>query len=106
MDNALLGLREAKTDAYLMTNYKAKKLRTRVKIFKEQDIEWNQELWIPAQYPIIQGRIVVKLMDEDEAFDETIGSLLFDAQDIIDGKNTNVFMWKNVYGSPMNMPNS
>jgi hypothetical protein len=41
MDNALLGLRKAKTDAFLQTSYKQKKLKTKVVIFEKADINWN-----------------------------------------------------------------
>ena len=44
-------------------------------------------------------------MDEDELIDETIGSLLLNVGDIIDGK-CNGFSWKNVYGSPMGQSDS
>mmetsp|Transcript_30294 Transcript_30294/g.46320 ORF Transcript_30294/g.46320 Transcript_30294/m.46320 type:complete len:131 (+) Transcript_30294:880-1272(+) len=45
-------------------------------------------------------------MDSDDVFDETVGSLLFDLKDIIDGKMEGKFVWKNVYGSPLNQSNS
>ena len=85
MDNAWGGLREEKTDAYLITHYKNKKLRTNTVIYKNRPIDWNQEIWYPAQYPVIQNRIVVKLMDEDEIVDEIVGSLFFDVNEILDG---------------------
>ena len=41
MDNALLGLREEKTDAYVVTYYKGKKLKTDVIKYKGVDeIDW------------------------------------------------------------------
>lgn len=56
---------------------------------------------MPAQYPVIEGRIVVGLMDEDEMGSETIGSLLFDAESIISGDLNGKIRWVNIYGSPM-----
>lgn len=115
MDSSFGGLREAKTDAYLSTMYKNKKLKTRVVVFKDKPVEWNQEIWYPAQYPVIQNRIVLKLMDEDEMIDEIVGSLLFDVSEIIDESNKdpserknkhNGFRWMHVYGSPMNLSES
>lgn len=83
MDASFGGLREEKTDAYLCTTYKQKKLCTNVVKYTHNPIEWNQEIWYPAQYPVIQDRIIVKLMDEDELVDEIIGSLHFDVTEII-----------------------
>jgi hypothetical protein len=41
-------------------------------------IDWNQEIWIPAQIPIIYPRVVLNVMDYDTSGDEVVGSLLFD----------------------------
>lgn len=104
MDVGLGYLRKAKTDAYVLAHYKKKKLKTKVRTMEENGppIDWNQEFWIPAQIPIISKRLVLKLMDCDDVSDEVIGSLLFDMQDIVDGKFNGKFFWKNVYGSPLN----
>lgn len=45
-------------------------------------------------------------MDWDEAVDETAGSVLLDVKDIIAGHMNGKFVWKNVYGSPLNQSNS
>ena len=45
-------------------------------------------------------------MDQDEAIDEVCGSMLFDMKDIIEGSRDGNFIWKNVYGSPLNQSNS
>jgi len=45
-------------------------------------------------------------MDHDDVFDETVGSMLFDLQAIIEGKMNGKFFWKNIYGSPLNQSNS
>lgn len=50
-----------------------------------QTVEWNQELWLPTQIPVISKRLVVKVMDRDDIKDEVVGSLLFDVQKIVDG---------------------
>jgi len=108
MDMGIAFVRKAKIDAYLTTNYKKKKLKSKVLVMEEggEPINYNQEFWIPAQVPIITGRIVVKVMDSDDVFDETVGSLLFDLKDIISGEDNGKFVWKNVYGSPLNQKNS
>lgn len=33
--------------------------------------------------------------------DEMIGSINFDLKTLIEGKQNNVFVWKNIYGSPI-----
>jgi hypothetical protein len=88
MDIGLGFVRKAKTDAYMTTNYKKKKLKTKVCQMEDggPPIDWNQEFWLPAQIPIISKRLVLKLMDHDDVNDEVVGSLLFDMQDIVDGK--------------------
>jgi hypothetical protein len=108
MDMGFGVLRKAKTDAYVLSQYKKKKLKTTVRTMEENGppIDWNQEFWMPAQIPIIAKRLVLKLMDSDDVSDEVIGSLLFDMQDIVDGKFNGKFFWKNVYGSPLNQSNS
>ena len=45
-------------------------------------------------------------MDQDDIKDEVVGSLLFDIQDIVDGKYNGKYFWKNIYGSPLNQSNS
>jgi hypothetical protein len=108
MDMAIAFVRKAKIDAYVMTMYKKKKLRTKILVMEEggAPIDWNQEFWIPAQIPIISGKMIVRLMDSDDITDETVGSLSFDVKDIIEGKGNGKFVWKNIYGSPMNLSNS
>lgn len=90
MDAEIMYLQKAKIDAFMMTHYKNKALKTQVMLMEDnpdknlkEHIDWNEEFWIPAQIPIISGRLVVKLMDEDNVFDETVGSLLFDLNDLI-----------------------
>ena len=110
MDQAIGGgvIAAAKTDAYVRTEYKGKKYKTSVITMLENGppIDWNQEIWIPAQIPIIYPRVVLNVMDYDTSGDEVVGSLLFDLQDIVSGKYKGLFFWKNIYGSAMNQSNS
>jgi len=52
MDQAIGGgvIAAAKTDAYVRTEYKGKKYKTKVITMLENGppIDWNQEIWIPA----------------------------------------------------------
>lgn len=45
-------------------------------------------------------------MDQDTGFDETAGSMSFDIADLIDGKQNGKFVWKNIWGSPLNQRSS
>jgi hypothetical protein len=45
-------------------------------------------------------------MDEDEIGAETIGSILFDAEEIISGSQEGIIRWFNIYGSPMGQSES
>jgi len=45
-------------------------------------------------------------MDEDDVHDEVVGSLLFDVKEILENKYDGKFIWKNIYGSPLNQNNS
>ena len=51
---SLLG-KKSKTDAYFTTTYKKKQLKTKIKVFEEgqKSIDINEEIWIPAQVPIV-----------------------------------------------------
>ena len=34
--------------------------------------------------------------------DEIAGSIMFETKKIIEGSNNGMYIWKNIYGSPMN----
>ena len=111
MDGAVkvLGVgQNAKTDAYIRTYFKKQKLKTRVLVMEEggDPIRWNQEILLPAQWPLLTKRIVLEVMDEDPLGDETVGSILLDKKKIIEGHYKDKYVWKNIYGSPMNLKNS
>jgi len=50
MDMSIRFVRKAKTDAYVMSKYKGKKLKTKVVVHEEGGpaTDWNQEIWMPA----------------------------------------------------------
>lgn len=62
---------------------------------------------VPAQVPIIGGRIVFKVYDEDAVVDELIGSIHVDLKDIVPDANgkpgafNGKYDWKNIYGAPL-----
>lgn len=62
---------------------------------------------VPAQKPILGGRIVFKVYDENTlSSDELIGSIHLDLKDLIPDADNNPgrmnlkYDWKNVYGAP------
>jgi hypothetical protein len=61
---------------------------------------------VPAQIPIVGGRLVFKVYDEDTISDELIGAIYFNMKDIVPdadgnpGKMNGKYDWKNVYGAP------
>jgi len=46
-------------------------------------IHWNQQFLIPLQVPLMGGRIVFKVMDEDTVCDEVVGSIIVNAKNYI-----------------------
>lgn len=70
-------------------------------------VDWNEEFWLPAQLPIIAPKILVQLKDRDDiGSDEIAGSIVFETKNLIEGSLNGMFIWKNIYGSPMNQSNS
>ena len=51
------------------------------------------------------GRLIFKVFDEDTVCDEIVGSIVLHAKNIMGPKN-GIFMWKNVYGAPVDFTNS
>ena len=45
----------------------------------------------------------MKLYDRDAINDEIVGSILFNMKDFMKEELNGKFMWKNVYGSPLDM---
>jgi hypothetical protein len=67
----------------------------------------NEEFLVPAQIPMLGGRLVFKVYDDDITGDELIGSIYFNIKDIIPdadgnpGKLNGIYDWKNVFGAPL-----
>jgi hypothetical protein len=99
MDKSFIG--KAKIDAYVSLQYKTKKLKTKMLVQEEGgQVHWNQEFLVPAQIPIMGGRMVFKVWDEDTLSDDVVGAIVLNSKDIIGDKNGKYF-WKNVYGAPL-----
>ena len=106
MDADMGFMGKAKIDAYLKTEFKGKPFKTKVKSFSKNDdpVQWNTEIWLPAQIPILQQKIHFYLMDkEDIGYDEIAGSLQLNTKEILErvDDDDDVFIWKNIYGAPL-----
>jgi hypothetical protein len=99
------------TDAFIRLDYKTSKLKTKiVKCYEDAECDWNQEFWVPAQLPLLGGRIVFRVYDHNTGIpDELIGSIHFELRDILPdrngnpGKLVNRYDWKQIYGAPMDI---
>lgn len=65
MDAGVMGVGAGTIDAYIICNYLNQKLKTKVVTMKNDFLFWNQEFLIPVQLPIMSGRLVMKLYDQD-----------------------------------------
>ena len=75
MDKSFIG--KAKIDAYVSLQYKTKKLKTKILVQEEGgQVHWNQEFLVPAQIPIMGGRMVFKVWDEDTLSDDVVGAIV------------------------------
>lgn len=112
MDADMGFMGKAKIDAYLKTEFKKKKFKTKTISYDSSDakkgaegaVRWNTEFWLPAQIPVIQQKIHIYLMDaEDIGYDEIAGSMILNTKEILErhDRDEDVFVWKNVYGSPL-----
>lgn len=102
MDTAVRFVNKAKIDAYVQLVYKTRKLKSRIEVSEEGAmIHWNEEFLIPAQVPVMGGRLLFSVWDDDMSGDEIVGSFTLEAKDIIEGKKA-MFFWKNLYGAPLN----
>jgi hypothetical protein len=109
MDSAVGFIGKDKIDAYIKCDFKGKKYKTKVitQVKGGPPVDWNEEFWLPAQLPVAAPTILMQLMDQDDmGSDEIAGSITFETKEIIAGKNNGLFVWKNIYGSPMNQSNT
>jgi len=101
MDNAVRFVNKAKIDAYVQLKYKTRKLKSKIEVSEEGAmIHWNEEFLIPAQVPVMGGRLLFSVWDDDLSGDEIVGSFTLNSKDIIENKKP-TFFWKNLYGAPL-----
>jgi hypothetical protein len=91
-------------DAYVTMDFFKKKLKTKVVTQKKDtnDGIFDQEFWLPVQWPMATDRLVLKVFDEDKISDEIVGSMYFSLKKIINNPGPDgILIWKNLYGSPL-----
>lgn len=96
-------------DAYITMEFFKKKLKTKVVTQKKDPQEgiFDQEFWLPVQWPMATDRLVLKLFDEDKISDEIVGSMYFSLKKIINHPDPEgILLWKNLYGSPLGVSGS
>lgn len=77
------------TDCYVRLEYKTTKLKTKIlKIEEGSEIHWNQEFFVPAQLPLLGGRVIFRVYDHNAVqSDELIGSMHIELKDILPQKD-------------------
>eukprot|EP00351_Strombidinopsis_sp_SopsisLIS2011_P002218 CAMPEP_0116888210 /NCGR_PEP_ID=MMETSP0463-20121206/23076_1 /TAXON_ID=181622 /ORGANISM="Strombidinopsis sp, Strain SopsisLIS2011" /LENGTH=76 /DNA_ID=CAMNT_0004552435 /DNA_START=624 /DNA_END=854 /DNA_ORIENTATION=- len=63
-------------------------------------VDWNEKFRIPIQIPVMAGKLVFEVWDEDKVNDEIAGSLSWDLKNLIK-RDPGVYFWKNLYGAPV-----
>jgi hypothetical protein len=89
--------------------FKGKKLKTDVKKFvlDGPPVNFNQEFLLPAQKPVLEPYITLRLMDEDPLADETAATIRLKTKDLIDKPYLHgQYSWKNFWGSPLGQASS
>ena len=78
MDSAVGFIGKDKIDAYMKCEFKKKKFKTQTitQVKGGDPVNWNKEFWLPAQIPVIQPTIDIRLMDYDDiGSDEIAGTI-------------------------------
>lgn len=90
-------------DAYIMTKFQGKKLKTKAVTAKNDVAAIEQEYWLPIQWPLASDRLLLQVFDEDNVADEIVGSMFFSLKKLVKEGEENQggkFFWHNLYGSP------
>ena len=97
-------------DAFIKCSYMNKKLKTKVVAQKSNHVDWNEEMWIPAQIPIASPRLLFKLYDYDGyKSNEIVASMKFNIEEylkILDKGGEFPIFWKDLYGAPLGVSGS
>ena len=88
-------------DGYIEVKYMGIKRKTKVVSMKNEIVEWNQIVDIPATMPAVSQKICFVVKDEDVGHDDIVGSFELKVDDIYDG-HYNDLTYIDIYGSPIN----
>ena len=90
-----------KCDGYIEVKYMGVTRKTKVVEMKNDVVEWNQIVDIPATLPAVSQKICMVVKDEDIGGDDIVGSIEVQVDDVFNGKYNNL-QYLNIYGSPVN----
>jgi hypothetical protein len=97
-----LDVAEGKMDAYVDTKIGKRRIKTKTVTTKKDEAEWNETLLIPVRMPVMTGKLILNVKDEDDTGDEQAGALIFDFKALLEmSKNgRSKVIWTNIYGAP------
>lgn len=81
LDAAMIG--EGKMDAFVAMELNGKRLKTKIVTTKNDEATWNETFQIPVRIPIMAGKLVLSVWDDDASGDERAGTLIFDYKDLL-----------------------
>jgi hypothetical protein len=88
-------------DGYIEVKYMGIVRKTKVVEMKNEMVEWNQIVDIPATMPAVSQKICFVVKDEDVGRDDIVGSFELKVDDIYNGHYNNL-TYIDIYGSPIN----
>ena len=88
-------------DGYIQVKYMGIVRKTKAVEMKNEIVEWNQIVDIPATMPAVSQKICFVVKDEDVGKDDIVGSFELKVDDIYDGHYSNL-TFIDIYGSPIN----
>ena len=72
---------------------------------KDNKVDWMQEIWIPAQVPLVIPKLRLTVWDDNTARSNTlVGTLEFDLEKYIHKSQRSEefgFFWEDIYGAPI-----
>jgi len=88
-------------DGYIEVKYMGIIRKTKVVEMKNEIVEWNQIVDIPATMPAVSQKICFVVKDEDVGQDDIVGSFELKVDDIYNGHYDSI-QYIDIYGSPIN----
>jgi hypothetical protein len=88
-------------DGYIEVKYMGIIRKTKVVEMKNEIVEWNQIVDIPATMPAVSQKICFVVKDEDVGADDIVGSFELKVDDIYNGHYDSI-QYIDIYGSPIN----